>query len=78
MPKISTLVLEACRAQPRAFAPMDIRGYLDSRYPQYSPAISAETLSGAIHYLRTKETLAIVKRGTNGGPHTYRYVEAKK
>jgi len=77
-PSISSVLLEAVRAQTQPFQPVDLRGYVDTRHPGLTSKITAKRISKELYALRVRGVVAVQKRGTKGLPSTYLLMEYTK
>jgi hypothetical protein len=66
------LLREAVDAQTQPFTVVDIRAYLDTRYPAHSPQISAGRISNELDRLRKIDILETVGKRAKGAKNTYR------
>lgn len=75
---ISQILLEAVRAQTQPFQPVDLRGYIDTRYPGQSSTITGDRISKELYALRVRGVVAIHKKGLKGHPSTYSLMETEQ
>lgn len=76
-PPISQVVRQAVAAQDRDFRVLDIKAFVEQRYPALAPKATSDRISVELTGLRANKLIRFVAKEQKGGAYIYRYAGKK-